>query len=434
MRLAIASLVLVSAATAQWPAREQNAPVLLFGGTVHTMEGRVIKNGQVLFEKGKITGVGRNLRAPAGTRRVNCARKHVFPGLIAATSVLGLVEINAVRATRDFAEVGGLTPEVRAEVSFHPDSKLIPVARAGGVLLAHVVPQGGRISGSSAVMMLDGWTWEEMTLAAPAGIHVRWPNMAVGAGEGREKRRKERDAAIREIQDAFRNARAYGKAKRAEAGGGPYHAVDRRMQALLPAASGQVPVFVHADELRQIRAACDWAKAEGLQLVIVGGRDAWRATELLKAGGVPVIVTAVHRLPSRRFADYDAPFTLPRKLHEAGVRFCISGGGRAGDASNERNLPFHAATAAAYGLPRGAALRAVTIDAARILGVEARVGSIRKGKDATLIVTTGSPLEVRTRIEQAFLEGREVDLDSHHEQLYRKYREKYRRLGSLRRR
>lgn len=428
------SLTLVLGGTvmpAQWPARKQNAPVLLVNATVHPVTAPAIEKGAVLFVDGKITAVGKELTAPAGARRIDLEGKHVYPGMIAANTLMGLVEIGAIRATRDFAEAGEIKPEVRAEVSFHPDSKLIPVARANGVALALVVPDGGLISGSSALMQLDGWTWEGMLQRAPVGIHVRWPSMRMAAQDGeRRERERARDRKIQKIHDAFTDAAAYLRAKRAEGADGiPHHDDDRRWEALRPALAGEIPVFVHADEVRQIQAACDFAKAAGLKLVIVGGRDAWRVTGLLRKNRVPVIVAGVHRLPARRFAGYDEPFTLPKKLFDAGVLFCIAGNGGASGTSNARNLPYHAATAVAYGLPREEALKAVTANAATILGVGDHLGSIEKGKDATLIVTSGDPLDIRSKVTMEFIAGREVDLDSHHEQLYRRYREKYRRLG-----
>lgn len=418
-------------ASDQIPAPPQERPIALVGGTVHTVTGETLENGTVLFENGKITAVGTEVELPEDVEIMRIAGQHVYPGLIAATSILGLVEIGAVRATRDFAEVGEITPNVRAEVAVNPDSELLPVTRANGVTLAHTLPVGGLMSGTSALIMLDGWTWEQMSLKAPVGLHVWWPRMGVRRGwwvrQSEEEQLKERDEHIKKIRQAFADARAYMKAKEAEESKGvPYHETDLRWEAMIPALKKEMPVFLHAEEIRQIQAAVDWALEEDLDVVLVGGRDAWRVTDLLKRHDIPVIVDDIHTLPMRRWEAYDTPFTNPLKLYEAGVKFCISGGVR--EASNARNLPYHAAMAAAYGLPREEALKAITIHAAEILGVGDQVGSIEVGKDATLIVSTGDPLEITTRVETAFIQGRNIDLSSRHTQLYHKYKTKYERL------
>jgi imidazolonepropionase-like amidohydrolase len=435
-------LVVALAATAAWtaspsdqiPAPRQDRPIALVGGTVHTMTGPAIEDGTVLFVDGKITAVGTSVDFPPGTRQIDVRGKHVYPGLIAANTMLGLVEINAVRATRDFAEVGDIKPNVRAEVAFNPDSELLPVARANGITLALSVPAGGVISGTSALMMLDGWTWEEMTLKAPVGLHVRWPSMGVSHApwvtKSEEEQKKERDQRIQKIRDAFAEARAYMKAKEAEAQKGvPYHKTDLRWEAMIPVFKKEIPVFVHANEIRQIQAAVDWASDEGVRMVLVGGQDAWRVADLLKEKNIPVIIAGIHTNPMRRWEAYDTPFTNPLKLYEAGVTFSIATGGGPFGAAHERNLPYHAATAAAYGLPVEEALKAITLYPAQILGVADRVGSIEVGKDATLIVTNGNPMEIRTQVEQEYIQGRAIDLNSRHTQLYQKYQTKYERLG-----
>ncbi len=421
-------------ASDQVPAPKQSHPIALVGGTIHTMTGATIDGGTVLFIDGKITAVGKNVELPPEAERVDVQGKHVFPALIAANTMLGLVEINAVRATRDFAEVGDIKPNVRAEVAFNPDSELLPVTRANGVALALTVPAGGLIAGTSALMMLDGWTWEDMTLKSPVGLHVYWPWMGVRHApwitKSDEEQRKERDKRIRKIRDAFDQARAYWKAKQAEAKKGvPYHDTDVRWEAMIPVLKKELPVFVHANEIRQIEAAVDWASEAGVRMVLVGGQDAWRVTDLLKEKQIPVIIGGVLTTPMRRWEPYDTPFTNARKLYEAGVTFCIAGSGGSFEAPNERNLPYHAAMAAAFGLPEEEALKAITLYPAQILGVADRVGSIEVGKDATLIVTTGNPLDIRTKVEREFIQGRDIDLSSRHTQLYEKYRTKYQRLG-----
>ncbi len=435
--LIILSFLLVYIFTAlasdQIPAPPQQQPIALTGGTIHPVVGEPIENGTIVFDKGKIIAIGTQVELPDNCRVISVEGLHVYPVLIAANTVIGLVEIPAVRATRDFAEVGEIKPNVRAETAINPDSEIIPVTRANGIGLALSVPQGGLISGTSALIMLDGWTWEQMTLKAPVALHVRWPSMAIRKGprvkQSPAEQQKAIDAKIQKIRQAFADARAYWKAKQAEKTRGiPYHDTDSRWEAMIPVLKGEVPVFVHANTVREMKAAIAWAEEEGIQLVIVGGYDAWRIADELKERNIPVIIAGIHRLPLRRWEAYDTPFSVAAKLSKAGVKFCIATEGSPFGAAHERNLPYHAATAAAYGLPREEALKAVTLYAAEILGVADRVGSLEVGKDATLMVTTGDPLEITTQVKQMFLQGRQIDLSSRHTQLYQKYLEKYRQL------
>jgi imidazolonepropionase-like amidohydrolase len=415
----------------QVPAPPQDHAIALVNGTVHTVSGPVIENAVVLLENGKISGIGKEVRIPSGADRLDVSGKHVYPSLIDANTTLGLVEIGAVRATRDLAETGSINPNARAETALNPDSELLPVARANGVALALSVPQGGVISGTSAFIMLDGWTWEQLTLKAPVGLHINWPAMIFRQSpffqQSEEEQRKQMNENLKKIRDAFAEARAYKKAKEAEPQKGvPYHATDSRWEAMIPVLEKQVPVFVNANEIKQIQAAVQWATDEDIKLVITGGDDAWRVADLLKARDIPVVYGSVHETPNRRWEAYDTPFTTPMKLHQAGVRFCIADF----DDSNVRNLPYQAATAAAYGLPKDEALKAITLYPAQILGVADRVGSLEIGKDATLMVTNGDPLEIRTQVLQLFIQGRKIDLGNKHRALYEKYSKKYKQTGS----
>lgn len=422
-------------ASDQIPAPAQERAIAIVNATVHPVSGEPFE-GDVLFVDGKIVSMGSDISlGEFDAEVIDAEGKHVYPALIAANTSMGLTEIGAVRATRDFAEVGEIKPNVRAEVAFNPDSEHIPVTRANGIALALSVPQGGSISGTSALMRLDGWTWEDMTLSAPVGLHVRWPAMSVSRSpfaDSEEEQKKRTAERIQAIRDAFTQARAYRKAKAAEAEDGAVrHEEDLRWGAMIPVLDKEIPVFVHANEIREIKAALDWAEGEDLRLVIVGGYDAWRCADLLTERDVPVIVEEIHRVPRRRWEPYDAPFTLPLKLHQAGVRFCIAASGSSFESPHQRNVPYHAATAAAYGLPKAEALKSVTLHAAEILGVGDRVGSIEEGKDATLIVTDGDPLEITTHVEMMFIDGRRIDLENRHKTLYEKYLAKYRQLGLI---
>ncbi|MCH8922679.1 MAG: amidohydrolase family protein [Planctomycetes bacterium] len=413
-------------ASPEVPGAKQTRPIALVGGTIHTLEGPDIASGTVLFDKGKIVAVGKQVKIPANALKVDVTGKHVYPGLIESYSNTGLIEIGAVRATRDSAETGSINPNVKAQVAVNPDSELIPVGRANGVLLSMSVPRGGLISGQSALLQLDGWTWEDLTLRSPVGMHVRWPRMdpisAWWMKETKKDQLAERDEALANLRKALGDARAYAKARAAD----PQRPIDSRWEAMLPVLAGKLPLIVEAEEIQQIQSAVAFAAKQKLKLIIYGGYDAPHCAALLKKHEVPVIVGGVHRLPRRRHEPYDTPFTVPARLHKAGVRFCISGSGRFG-ASTLRNLPYQAAMAAAHGLPEDEALKSITLYAAEILGAGDRVGSLAAGKDATLFVADGDILEIPTHVTAAYIQGRVVDLSNRHTRLYQKYQQRYRR-------
>jgi len=409
------------------PAPPQTKPIAIKGGTIHPVSGPEIPAGTIVFENGKITAIGVDAAIPPGAEVIDATGKHVYPGLINANTVLGLVEIGAVRATVDTEEAGALNPNVRSITSVNPDSELIPVARAAGVLTTLSVPEGGIISGQSAVLRLEGWTPEEMTVLSPAAMHLRWPNLTIDrrprARKSVKDQQKEMEKAQKQIRDAFQIARAYWQTRKNP---GPDSKTDLRWEALMPVFDGKLPLFVHASTLAQIQAALAWAKEMQLKIVLVDGDDAWRVAAQLKESDVPVILGPATSLPPRRDDDYDSAWSSAAKLQQAGVRFCIASNGR-GAETNERNVGYEAGLASGYGLPKEEALKAVTLYPAQILGVADRLGSLEKGKTATLIVTNGDPLDFPTQVETAFIDGRKIDLSNRQTRLRDKYREKYRR-------
>jgi imidazolonepropionase-like amidohydrolase len=418
-------LLLAAAAAAQdlTPrAPPQDGPIAIVHATVHPVSGPSVEDGFVLFDEGLIVEIGRG--APKGpAREVDARGKHVYPGWIAPFTNLGLTEIGAVRATRDDREVGDVTAEVRAAVAVNPDSTLIPVARANGVLSFAAFPRGGLVPGRASVLSVEGWTWEEMAVEADAGLVVEWPAPRPppvrGEKEDEEKGMEEVRRNRDRLEQAFLEARAYAAARAAD----PDTPEDVRYEAMRPALDGKRPVFLLADDHDQIAGALAFAARWKVRPVIVGGQDAWLLAEEIRAAGAAVIVDGVHRFPKRSDSDYDECFKLPARLEAAGVRWCLATGEWS---SNERNLPYAAGRAVAYGLPRDAAIRAITLQAARVLGVEARLGSLEPGKDATLLVTDGDPLEIPTSVVLAYVRGREIDLSSKQSKLYEKYRRKYR--------
>ncbi len=270
-------------ASDQIPAPNQDHPIIISGATIHTVSHGVLENAEILFDGGKIISVGHNLSAMYNIERIDASGKHIFPGLISAGSTLGLQEIGAVRATRDYAEVGRINPNVRANVSYNPDSELIPISRSNGILLALSVPRSGRISGTSSLMMLDGWTWEDATLKHPVGLHIFWPSMKTPKADKDEKKDKtDKDLRLKSIQkidDLIKESRAYLKLKESESTSFKH---DLRLEGMLPVLTGDIPVFIHANEVRQIEAAVYWTDRQNLEMVLVGGKDSWRTTTLLK--------------------------------------------------------------------------------------------------------------------------------------------------------
>ena len=339
----------------QIPAPPQKNPILLKNGVIHTVSKGVV-NGAILFEKGKITRIAENISPPAGAEVIDLEGKHVYPGLIAAVSGIGLTEISAVPVTNDHSERGDFNPNVRANVAYNPDSRIIPTTRSNGVLIANVAPGSGLVSGQSSIMLMDGWTWEDATMVHPSGLHVNWPSMGIRTGGWfrmpPNKQIEQRMQALKGLDDMVKEGRAYARLRQTQSQRAEdYHNTDLRLESLIPFVNAEKPIFVHANEVRQIEAAVHWANRNEVKIVIVGGKDAWRTSDLLRTNNVPVVYESVTSLPNRRHEDYDQAYKGPSLLHEAGVKFCISTSGSAGGSYRVRNLPNHAAMAAAYGLP-----------------------------------------------------------------------------------
>ncbi|MBC8345586.1 MAG: amidohydrolase family protein [Candidatus Marinimicrobia bacterium] len=424
-------------ASDQIPGAPQKHPILLKNGVIHTISNGVI-HGSILFDNGKITHVGEFIAPQNGAEVIDLEGKHVYPGFIAAVSGIGLVEINAVDVTNDHSERGDFNPNVRANVAYNPDSEIIPTTRSNGVLIANVVPASGLVSGQSSIMMMDGWTWEDATLSHPSGLHINWPQMGTrtrgryGRTPPIKKQIERRNKSLKALDDIIKQSRAYARLRQTKSRSAEnYHDEDLRWESMIPYVQRKIPIYIHANEVRQIDAAVHWAKRQDVNIIIVGGKDAWRTTDLLVENKIPVIYEGVTALPSRRYEDYDQAYKGPLLLQKAGVQFCIASAGSAGAAYRLRNLSNQAAMAAAYGLPKNEALRSITLSAAEILGIDKQVGSLESGKDATLFISNGDPLEIRTTVVQAYIQGRKVDMGDRHKMLFHKYQEKYRQLRIL---
>lgn len=431
---AVAVLVAsASLATAQvrMTVAPQTQAVVLRGATIHTMANGVIENGIIVMDAGKIVAIGQNVEIPRGARIVELAGKHIYPGLIDAYSTVGITEIGSVDVSNDINEIGDFNPNVRAEVAVNAESRHIGTTRSAGVLVAFTTPGGGVISGLSSAMSLEGWTWEEMSLEGAAALNVNWPDpnarprrFGPGGpggpfGAGARPAPKTYAEQVQEIRDYFAEARAYRDALAA----GQQQRSNSRYAAMIPALNREIPVVVAADGVAQMNDAITWAKQEGIRLVIRGGRDAVHIADRLKAENIPLILTATMAAPGRDHESYDDVYSAPARLHAAGVRFAISGG--AGGLYSNR-LPWEAGVAVAFGLPEEEAMRAVTINAAEMLGISDRVGSLEVGKQATLLITTGNPLNMTSNIEQAYIQGREIDMNDIQKHFFKKYMEKIR--------
>ncbi len=420
----------------QIPGIDQKRPILLKGGTLHTVSGDVMEGYDLLFANGKIVTIDAEIQPSPDTDVYDIYGKHVVPGYIASFTRLGLVEIGLVKQTQDFKEFGDLNPNVRANVSYNPDSELIPVTRSNGILIANSVPSSGLISGQSSVMMMDGWTWEDATLKHPTALNLNWPNMRLDFSKKIKKKEKEQreeyEKIIRELDRMVRNVQAYNTRKTVrERKAEQKQPTDLRLEALVPYFVYGEPIHIRANDIRQIEAAVKWANKHEFKIVITGGQDAWINPELLVKHNIPVIFQTVQTIPRRRFEPVHTPYKVPLMLHEAGVKFCLSTEVGYPFDGHVRTLPNEAMRAASWGLSKSEALRSITLSAAEILGIEGKVGSLDPGKDATFFISDSHPLLIETNPIKAYIQGREVDLTDRQKILYDKYREKFRRLGRL---
>lgn len=419
--------LLANAQETVYPAPAQSKPIAVVGATVHTGTGQVLENATVLMVDGKITAVGTNVSIPANAERIEARGKHVYPGLILASSNLGLVEIGAVRATNDVREIGEMNPNVRSIVAYNTDSKIINTLRSNGILMANIVPQGGLLSGSSSVVQLDAWNWEDAAIKTDQGIHFNMPNMLArprfnfgggnsGPNAPQQDPVKEALEKVEQVKSFFHEAKAYNSLKEHEQTNLKYEAVKGLFDK-------SQKLYIHANTVKQMLVALDFVKEFGFDVVIVGGSDSWQIADLLKQNNVSVILGQPHSLPTMADDDIDQPYKTPAMLAKAGVNFVINDDD---GQTRGRNLMFNAGTAVAYGLTKEQALQAITLNAAKALGVEKQTGSIEVGKDANIIISEGDLLDMRTsNVTHAFIQGRNVNLDDKQKQLNNRYLHKY---------
>jgi imidazolonepropionase-like amidohydrolase len=402
------------------------------GATIHTLAGKPIEDGTVIVQGGRITGVGRKIGIPRGADVVNAQGLHVYPGMLDAFSYLGLTEVTAVRATNDVGEKGDFNPHLQAAIAVHPESEHIPVTRANGITHALVAPGGPSrrgsndsiLPGEASLMNLAGWTWEEMLIDPAVGMVLTWPTLGMprrGSSDDEDSdsersfrnARQKYERRVAEIDNWFEAARHYGRAKQA----GSVEMPDSRLEALLPVVEGKRPVIVIANRARSIRDAVAFCEKHKARIILAGASEAWKEKQLLSDKKIPVILGPTQVVPEDEDDAYDQPYSTPGQLHAAGIKIAFG----TFDSADSRLLPYEAATAVPFGLPREEALNAVTRNAAEILGVGDRFGTVEEGKVANLIVTDGDPLEITTQVRYLFIHGEPTPTDNKHLELYEKY-------------
>lgn len=411
----------------------QTKSILLMNGTAHLGTDSVIQNSLIGIKDGKLILVADatliKIDNSTYDEVLDITGKQVYPGLIIPNTNIGLTEIEAVRATNDFKEVGAILPNVRAIIAYNTDSKIITTTRCNGILLAQITPRGGTISGTSSIVKLSGWNWEDAAYKIDDGIHVNWPSIKEKAdleedsisqaSEKSSKKSKEYELKITELEKLFTEAQGYNETESNEE-------INLRFEALRGVFNGSKTVYIHSNDAKEMIEAIAFFKKYSIKkMVIVGGNDSWMITDLLRENNVPVIVSRVHELPDNEDDDVDLPYKLPYLLQKADVLFCLNNEGDL-EASRSRNLPFLAGTAAAYGLTKEQALKSITLNTAKILGIDKTTGSIEVGKDATIFISTGDALDMRSNnVEKAYIQGLPIDLNNHQKVLYETYKKKY---------
>lgn len=424
--LALVLVVSIHTKAQQTPAKKQTKSVLILNATAHLGNGQIIENSAIGFKDGKITLVADSklikLSKDAYESTIDATGKHVYPGFIAPNSTLGLVEIDAVKSSDDEKEIGNFNPHIRSIVAYTAESKVIETVRPNGILMAQITPRGGRISGTSSIVQLDSWNWKDALIKENDGIHLNFPINYIRTGwwaePGTLDANKEYLKQVEEINTFISNAKAYLADASKER-----NLIFEAMKGLF---DGTQTLFIHADENKQIIDAIQFAKENKIKkMVIVGGYEAYKSDEMLQKNNIGVLLRRVHDMPKSDDQDVDLPYKMAKLLTDKGI---IVGLENSGDMERmqTRNLPFLAGTCAAYGLDKEQALQLITLNTAKLLGIDNQCGSLELGKDATLFISEGDALDMRTnKLTEAFIQGRMIDLENHQSRLYDKYKEKY---------
>lgn len=408
----------------QTPAPKQTNAITIEGATAHLGNGEVIENSLIMFEDGKISFIGSALSKIARKGQIiNANDKHIYPGFIIPNSTLGLVEIDAVRASDDDAETGAWNPHIRSLIAYNTESKVVETMRPNGVLLGQITPRGGRISGTSSIVQFDAWNWEDAAVKIDDGIHLTWPNSFTRGhwwlGEERGlKPNEDYGKQVVELANYFNNGKAYNKGTKSK--------TNLPFEALNGLFNGTKKLYIHVDDEKGIIDAINFSKENDLKnIVIVGAREAYKVADILKENDVPVLLMRVHSRPNFDDDDYDLPYKMAKLLVDKGITVALEASGDM-ERMNSRNLPFYAGTTVAHGLTKELALQLITLNPAKILGIDNNYGSLEIGKSATLFISDGDALDMRTnKISQAFIDGRRISLETHQTKLWKRYSEKY---------
>ena len=407
------------------PAPKQSEPILITDGTIHVGNGKLIEHGVIGFVDGKITFVGTDVSSNydrnSFKKIINATGKHIYPGLIAPNTHLGLVEIESTRATLDNIEVGELNPSVRSIIAYNTDSHIIPTVRSNGILVAEIAPDGGRISGTSSVVELDAWNWEDAAHDLDNGLHIHFPSQSTRSFDGFEgfsfKKNEKYAKEVMELETFFREAQVYATHDAANIG-----TKNLKMEAMRGVFNGTKTIFVHAELVKEITEAVTMLSKYSSKIVIVGGRDSYIIADWLANKKIGVILDRTQNLPAREDEDYDQPYKIPAQLQKAGVVFALSNNG----GWQNRNLPFMAGQAVPYGLTKEEALSAITNNTAKLLGIDKTLGTLEVGKDATLVISDGDILDMKSSaVTRAFMRGRDIDLNNKQKENAARFQTKY---------
>ena len=402
-----------------YPAPPQKETIILTNATIHVGNGQVIENGNVVISNGKITEVGTSI---ANGKMIDCKGKHIYPGLILTSTQLGLLEVPSVRATIDATEIGEMNPSIRAIIAYNAESKIINTLRPNGILLANIFPDGSLLTGSSSVVQLDAWNWEDAAYKTDAGMHFNMPSL-LPRPRGRSPVLPNAEDPIKKALEQIEKVKVFFREAKGYLAETTHENSNLKFAAVKDLFNKKQKIFIHCDIVKEMLLAVDFVKEFGFDVVIVGGVDSWQIAGILKDNNIAVILNQLHSLPAMVDDDVDQPYKTPALLQKAGVLFSINDDD---GQTRSRNLPFNAGTACAYGLSKEEALTAITLNAAKILGIDDKTGSVEKGKDANIVVSEGDILDMKSNnISYAFIQGRQLDLNNKQKQLFEKYKYKY---------
>ncbi|MCH4551156.1 amidohydrolase family protein [Aestuariibaculum lutulentum] len=422
----IAFVCCLNAFAQQTPAPKQTKDIAILGAKAHIGNGTVIENSVIILSDGRITNIVNGDVVKLNLTNIdviNANGKHVYPGFILPNSTLGLVEIDAVKASDDEKEMGAWNPHIRSLIAYNAESKIVESLRPNGVLIGQITPQGGRMSGTSSVVQFDAWNWEDAAIKVNDALHLNWPSnfsashaffsntrTGISANENYNEQ-------IKEIETYFQNAIAYNKGDKK-----PTNLPFASMEGLF---NGNQKLFIHVNEEKGIIDAVNFCKTFQLNnVVIVGGKEAYKTIDILKENNIPVVLNRVHSLPDSDDDDYNLPYKTARLLVNQGITVCLDSSGDM-ERMSSRNLPFYAGTTVTYGLSQEQALQLITLNAAKVLRIDTDYGSLEKGKSATLFISEGDALDMKTNaISHAFIDGRQISLETHQTELWKRYSEK----------